>query len=571
MINHHYTKNQTNSPKLSLTRWVQSIALGAITVASMAMPVKAQKTLYFVFPPLKESLRVESLDTFAQDGTVNKDLGFYLKLAKADEEARIKFREALNLTSPIEPLLVSRFFNSELGEAILDLAGNFIQIEGGRNGKLALRGAIVTAAFDEEGLSPINFFRQLPTNIQFDLPKMLELAKATKIVVKGTKVFSEEVIPNLSATEVAVAEPVDFSNLPDLRQRGNFGVEQKRWTLLDRERNRSFYVDVYQPQQWREEKTPVVIVSHGLSSKPEQFADISQHLASHGYLVAVPQHIGSDEQHLQEFLKGFSREVFLRDEFINRPLDISYVIDTLERRNLDQYNGRLAIDKVGVFGHSFGGYTALAVAGATIDFDHLEKECSTLITRINTALRLQCRALKLERNEYNFRDERVVAVLGHNPVNRSIFGPQGMGQIQIPVLMGAGSYDPATPFVFEQLRSFTWLTTPNKYLAMQEGQAHVDVSAMDGGISEVIESVEELTVPETQLLDDYTNATILAFSEVYVANNEDFRPFMQSSYLEYLSEGQEFKTFLITEASSEKLVEAIDQFNRDEGLKEESQ
>ncbi len=299
---------------------------------------------------------------------------------------------------------------------------------------------------------------------------------------------------------------------------------------------------------------------------PESFADVAQHLASHGYVVALPQHIGSDAQHQQAFLKGLSRQVFLVDEFINRPLDISYVIDTLERRNLDQYNGRLALDKVGVFGHSFGGYTALAVAGATIDFENLEKECADRITRINTALRLQCRALNLERKDYNFRDERVVAVLGHNPVNRSIFGPQGLSQIQIPVLMGAGSYDPATPFVFEQLGSFTWLTTPNKYLLLQEGQAHVDVSAMDGGISEVIESVEEVTVPETQLLDDYTNATILAFSEVYVANNEDYRPFLQSSYLEYLSEGQEFKTFLITEASSEKLLDAIEQFRSDEGL-----
>ncbi len=568
MDNHQHTKNHTNSPKLSLTRWLQSLALGAITVASIAMPVKAQKTLYFVFPPLKESLKVESLETFAQDGTVNQDLGFYLKLAKADEEARIKFRKALNLTSPVEPRLVARFFNSELGAAILDLAGKFIQIEGGRNGKLALRGALVTAAFDEEGLSLINFFRQLPTNIQFDLPKMLELAKLTKIAVKATKVFSEEVIPNLSAVEAAAAEPVDFANLPDLRQRGNYGVEKKRWLLTDRERNfRKFYVDIYKPQQWREGKTPVVIISHGLSSKPEEFEDIAQHLASHGYVVALPQHIGSDEQQLQSFLKGTSRQVFLIDEFINRPLDISYVIDKLELRNLEQFDGKLAIDKVGVFGHSFGGYTALAVAGATIDFDNLERECADLITRINTSLRLQCRALNLERKDYNFRDERVVAALGHNPVNRSIFGPQGMGKIQIPVLMGAGSYDPATPFVFEQLSSFTWLNSPNKYLVMQEGQAHVDVSAMDGGMSEVIESVEELSVPETQLLEDYSNGTILAFSEVYVANNEDYLPFMQSSYLQYLSEGQEFKTYLISETSSEKLVEEIEQFNREEGIK----
>ena len=565
-MNYQRNINQTKSHRLPLTRWLQSIALGAISVASLAMPVKAQKTLYFVFPPLKESLRVESLDTFAQDGTVNQDLGFYLKLAKADEEARIKFREALNIASPVDPLLVSRFFNSQVGESILEIAGQYIQIEGGSNGKLALRGALVTAAFDEEGLSLINFFRKLPTNIQFDLPQMLELAKATEKVVRATKLFSEEVIPNLSATEVAAAEPVDFASLPDLRQRGNFGVEQKRWTLSDRERNRTFYVDVYLPQQWRGEKTPVVIISHGLGSKPESFADVAQHLASHGYVVALPQHIGSDAQHQQAFLKGLSRQVFLVDEFINRPLDISYVIDTLERRNLDQYNGRLALDKVGVFGHSFGGYTALAVAGATIDFENLEKECADRITRINTSLRLQCRALNLERKDYNFRDERVVAVLGHNPVNRSIFGPQGMGKIQIPVLMGAGSYDPATPFVFEQLRSFTWLTTPNKYLLLQEGQAHVDVSAMDGGMSKVIESVEDLAIPETQLLADYTNATILTFSAVYVANNEDYLPFMQSSYLEYLSEGQEFKTFLITEASSEKLLDAIEQFRRDEGL-----
>ena len=92
MLNNRNTNNQTNFSKLSLTRCFQSLALGAITVASIAIPVRAQKTLYFVFPPLKESLKVESLETFAQDGTVNQDLGFYLKLAKADEEARLKFR-----------------------------------------------------------------------------------------------------------------------------------------------------------------------------------------------------------------------------------------------------------------------------------------------------------------------------------------------------------------------------------------------------------------------------------------------------------------------------------------------
>ncbi len=547
-----------------MSYWLNRLALGLITVLSTAISVKAQ-TLFFVYPPFNESLQVESLDTFAREGIVNQDLDFYLDLARADESAKIKFREVLNTPAVIDPLLVSRLFNSSIGEELLTRIGNSIQIQGGINGKLALRGAIVAAAFDEEGLSLINFFRKLPTNVQFDLPQILKVAKITKAVVKATKVFSEEVIPNLSLSEAEKAKPVNFANLPDLRQRGNFGVKQKRWTLTDRSRNRTFYADVYQPQKWRGRETPVVVISHGLGSKPEFFADAAIHLASHGYVVVAPQHVGSDFEQQQALLRGLSSQLFLTDEFINRPLDISYVIDTLERRNIREFDGTLVLDKVGVFGHSFGGYTALATAGATIDFEYLERECA-FIGRVNISLLLQCQALNLERKDYNFRDERVAAVIAHNPVNRSIFGPQGLSKIQIPLLLGAGSYDPATPFVFEQLRSFTWLTPPNKYLVLEEGQAHVDISNLDGGLSETIKSVDKLTLPDKQLIENYGHSTGLAFSEVYVAQNQEYLSYLQSSYLQYLSKEQDFKTYLITEASSEKLVDEIEKFVREENL-----
>ena len=366
--------------------------------------------------------------------------------------------------------------------------------------------------------------------------------------------------------EVADAPTVDFADLRDLRQPGTYGIEKQTWNLTDDSRQRTFYVDVYRPQQWREGKTPVVVISHGLGSQPEDFAKRAQHLASYGYVVALPQHIGSDYQQQLALIKGYSRQVFLTDEFINRPLDVSYVIDELERRNAKEFDGRLALDSVGVFGHSFGGYTALAIAGATFDFDHLERECAIGRGRLNTALLLQCRALDLERKTYNFRDERVIAVLAHNPVNRSIFGPEGLSQIQIPVLLGSGSYDPATPFVFEQLGSFTWLSVPDKYLVLEEGQTHVDISQLDAGASEMIDSFAKVTLPKTQLLDDYSNATMLAFSEVHIANNADYRPYLQSSYLAYLSQEQEFKSYLISNASSEKLSQAIEQFKRDNDI-----
>ena len=566
MTNYHFINHQTRSLQLSLSRWLQSLTLGVITVAVTMMPVEAGEKIYFIYTPIHESLRIDSLDLFAREGKVNKELGFYFNIGGVNDKEKMKFREVLIKPAPLKPMLVSRFFNSKIGEGLLSRVGNYIEIQGGRNGKYALRAAMVQAAFDSEGLSLINFFRNLPTNMQIDLRKVKRIAQVTEKVVKATKVFSEEIIPKLSDMEAAAAEPVNFEKLPDLRQKGSFGVEQKRWNLTDRSRNRTFYVNVYMPQRWREGGTPVIVLSHGLSSKPEEFADIGQHLASYGYVVVMPQHIGSDVQQTQAFLKSLSREVFLTEEFIERPLDISYVIDQLEERNLREFDGQLILDKVGVFGHSFGGYTALAVAGATIDFDNLEEECHVGRGRINTALLLQCRALELEHKTYNFRDDRVVAVIAHNPVNRSIFGPNGLSQIQIPVLMGAGSYDPATPFVWEQLASFTWLTNSNKYLVLQQGQAHVDISQLDGGASELIDSIDQLTLPETQLLEDYGHATLLAFSEVHVANNADYLPFMQASYLIHLSQGQEFKSYLISNASSEKLTQEIEQFIQEEKI-----
>ncbi len=248
MANYKFINHQSDSKRRYLLRWVNSLALGVMTVASTILPVKAQ-TLYFLYPPIKEPLRVESLDTFAQDGTVNKNLGFFLSIAGTSEETQIKFREVLNKPAPVEPLMISRFFNSKIGEALLERTGQHIQVEGGRNGKYALRGALVTAAFDSEGLTLINFFRKLPTNIQFDLKEIAKTANNTKIVVKATKVFSEEEIPQLSASETAKANPVNFDNLPDLRQKGSLGAKQQRWNLTDKSRERSFYVDVYQPER----------------------------------------------------------------------------------------------------------------------------------------------------------------------------------------------------------------------------------------------------------------------------------------------------------------------------------
>ncbi|BAU65333.1 hypothetical protein STA3757_27150 [Stanieria sp. NIES-3757] len=503
------------------------------------------------------SLRVESLETFAKDGTINKNLKFYLRGTTPEQEA--KFREALLKRIYIEPILLSRFFNTEIGEDILTRFGKGITILGGRNGKYALRAAFVQAALDSEGLTLLNVLRKLPTDMQLQGELILGLAKEIERVVEATNAYTEE-MAKLSAQQTKTETQVNFAQLPDLRQPGNLGFTKEMLTLTDSSRNRTFYVILYKPQQWRTGKTPVVVISHGLASNPESFEDLAQHLASYGYVVAIPQHPGSDTKQAQALRKGYSREVFDVQEFINRPKDISYVIDELERRNQSEFGGRLDLENVGVAGHSFGGYTALAVAGAVIDFDYLQQICDRLYGGLNTALLLQCRALSLPRETYNFRDERVKAVIGANPVNSAIFGQQGLREIKIPVFFISGNYDPATPAVFEQLRSFIWLTAPNKYLALAEGQAHVDFSQLDAGITQVLDSVPNLTLPEPSLLKSYGRSAVLSFFEVYIAKNAEYRPYLSASYDAYLSQDQKFKVYLISGASEPALKQALEDF-----------
>lgn len=446
-----------------------SSIVGTLAALGSFVPAQAAQTINFITSsPLKFSLSISSLETFAADGTIDRSLADYMRFAGANEEEKERFREILLRRAEINPIVLSRLLRTEMGEDMLSRWGQHIAIQGGRNGKYALRGALIKSAFDDNGLSLINVLRYLPTNIEIDLRRALSLANKVDLIITATNFFHDEIF-QLAQQEVVNASPIDFTKLPDLRLPGELAVVKKRWELKDSSRDRSFEVDLYQPKKWPADQAPVVIISHGLSSSPQHFADYAEHLASYGYLVAVPQHPGSDSQQLQALKVGLSRQIFFTNEFVDRPQDISYVIDELERRNKADFAGKLRLNRVAVIGHSFGGYTALAISGATIDFDYLKQECEGYL---NLSLLLQCRALTLELKTDNLKDKRIKAIGITNPVKSAIFGPSGLASVSLPVFVQAGVYDPLTPFVLEQVRPFPWLNTPNKYLSVREGDIH---------------------------------------------------------------------------------------------------
>lgn len=538
---------------------IAALVLGLSTACVTSLPVQSAEKIFFTYDPLNLSVRVNSLEEYAQKGTINPDLAFYFQFTTPEQQAA--FREALTKPINLDPVVVSRFFNTNIGEDILTRIGKGITIHGGRNGKYALRAALVKGAMEPGGFTLLNVLKNLPTDMQVQGEYVLGFAQEAQKIVLATETLITE-FRQLTAAEAATDPRVDYAKLPDLRKAGPYQVTKQVWNLTDPSRNRSLYVDVYVPQALPAGRIPVIVFSHGLASRPEDYRTGLERLASYGFLIAAPQHPGSDSIWAKETLAGYHKDAFDLNEFINRPKDISFVIDELERRNAPEFQNRLDLQNVGIGGHSFGGYTALAIAGAEIDFEHLQQDCDRLYSGLNIALLLECQALKLPRQTYNFRDNRVKAVFAANPVNRSIFGPKGLAKIAIPTLLGSGSYDPATPPALEQASSFTWLTTPNKYWAMVEGQAHVNFSELDAGLTKSLEAIENLTLPSQTLITSYATAIEIPFFEFYINKNEQFRPYLQSAYAEYLSQGEEFKLDFISQASSGKLAEIIAEFRR---------
>lgn len=532
----------------------RNLALGGLSLGLTwlsGLPVQAAEAIFFSYGPVERSVSTSSLETLLESGELTDDLAFYVNLVGLSEAEVAQLRENLDRPLAVDGVLLSRFLYTSLGEELLSQVGVILKTRAGDNGKLSLRAALIQAATSTEGLSAINVVRSLPTDMQISINDAQAVADAVERIVNATTESIAQ-LEQITVSQAAQQPAINYANLADLTRPGPARVQIQRFELTDTQRNRQLYMDVVRPRQWRGQ-APVMVFSHGLTSRPEARHQWASHLASHGIVVVLPQHPGSDAQQVADFQAGLSSDVFEVQEFIDRPLDITFVLNELERLNPTEFEGRLRLDQVGVGGHSLGGYTALAVAGAELNFDHLLEVCDSGTDRsanrnfiyLNMSLLLQCQALELPREIYRFRDPRVNSVLLVNPVNSSVFGPEGLAAVTVPVMVIAGSHDPATPAVFEQFRTFPWYTTESRSLALIEGQAHIDFSALDAGLSHLLSTLPGLTLAEPEVIDRYMNALGLAFVGRYVARRTEYGLYLRSGYDSYLSQGEPFRLFMV--------------------------
>lgn len=217
-------------------------------------------------------------------------------------------------------------------------------------------------------------------------------------------------------------------------------------------------------------KLPVVVFSHGLGGKKEHASFLAERVAAAGYLVVAIDHVGD----------GIPLA-------LQRPVDVSRTIDRIAARGAEPaWLADLAdLEHVGVYGHSFGGYTALAVAGAKIGPN---PDWTALCAAKKDAL--GCPAPPEGAPQAGFRDPRVDVAIAAAPGAYFQLGRAGAAAIATPVLVLAGTKDRITVTADAVRPLYDHVKQPRWYLELEHGNHFTFV--------DLCPKLEKLTTPSVR-------------------------------------------------------------------------
>lgn len=219
---------------------------------------------------------------------------------------------------------------------------------------------------------------------------------------------------------------------------------------------------------------PLVVLSHGFGLNPEWYHALAEHLASHGFVVAAPEHTEAD----------WFEDVLVAT--VHRPQDVSTTIDFAE---LPEQSSWIDTERVAVIGHSYGGYTALASAGARWNPAGLADRCADVDDPIMSAYFCE---------SFVGQDAVLADILGPDAIPEGLwpsmadprvdaivsiagdaylFGPEGLASVSVPVMSIGGTADTGTPWDWGSQMSFDFVASDERALVGLVGAEHMIVAA----------------------------------------------------------------------------------------------
>ncbi|MEJ0016386.1 MAG: hypothetical protein WDN25_07420 [Acetobacteraceae bacterium] len=182
---------------------------------------------------------------------------------------------------------------------------------------------------------------------------------------------------------------------------------------------------------------PLVMLSHGRGSDAWQYAWFAQSLAERGYIVAALNHYRAN---------SYEREIgWLANRIWQRPRDVS--LDLTHLLEDPVWGARIDAARIGVAGHSQGGFTALWLGGAEVNpekfaaFQRLFADNPLIPAQIRRDLPVDAAPAR------GLRDARVKAVFAMAPGVVQEFGmdADGLSRHAVPAYLVVGEGDTQTP------------------------------------------------------------------------------------------------------------------------------
>ncbi|HIK22323.1 MAG TPA: alpha/beta hydrolase [Thermosynechococcus sp. M3746_W2019_013] len=508
------------------------VGLSLFWVRSGGVSATAAERIIFRYGPFERSLPIADLEYFATTGQASPKLISYLRLLPPvhRQQLRLALQERLRLS----PVAVAQLLYSPLGQEFMVQAGRILQTQSRQENALALRAALILAATDPHGLTVLSVMRHYPSpSIRFDLKEGLAILKNFQHTIHKTEIILNVVRQQAIANQTEAIP----ASVQSLLQPGPWRWLEMPWTAVDESpqrlqltgHSRPIAADLYLPIVPVRQRVPVVIVSHGLGATRYSYRYLCQHLASHGFAVIALEHVGSSARQVMSFPMAYVSPRMAAQEFLDRPLDVTFVLNRLAAfpEQLYPWAGQLNLERVAVIGQSFGGYTALALAGARLDFQQLRRHCTrTVLHSFNVSLLLQCQAQALPPKVYALEDARVQAVIAVNPITSALFSPESLGHLKAAVMLVAASNDTIAPPVEEQIYPFTWLTGRDRYLVLMDNATHFSTIG-ETSPNEPVLPVPKVLVGATPLRSRaYLRGLSLAFLRLHLLGDEQARQWL---------------------------------------------
>lgn len=260
-------------------------------------------------------------------------------------------------------------------------------------------------------------------------------------------------------------------------------------------------------------KFPLVLFSHGMGGSSDAFAELSEHLASHGYIVVHPTH--DDSLALQgdrrEAVRGMLRDpkaYRTRVDPVGRVDDLKFLIDKVGAIETESgMRGRIDLERIGVAGHSAGAMTTQLIIG----------------TRARGVRLGGGQALQL----HSIGDDRVdvgVVISGQGTTTR-MFTAESWKGVSVPMLVIAGSNDtsPASPETPESRRHPFEFSRgvvaggPPAYLLYIQGAYHSSYSGKQADSPD-----------ERRMIVDCTHSSTLAMLDAFLKDEPGARDYLKN-------------------------------------------